>query len=38
MENQDNNNLSELERLKADYETLKQQFEKQEIVNDRLMK
>jgi hypothetical protein len=38
MENQDNNNLSELEQLKAQYETLKQQFDKQEIINDRLMK
>ena len=38
MENQDNNNLSELEQLKAQYETLKQQFDQQEIVNDRLMK
>ena len=38
MENQDNNNLSELEQLKAQYETLKQQFDQQEIVNERLMK
>ena len=38
MENQDNNNLNELEQLKAQYETLKQQFDQQEIVNDRLMK
>ena len=38
MENQENNNLNELEQLKAQYETLKQQFEQQEIVNDRLMK
>ena len=38
MENQENNNLNELEQLKALYETLKQQFEQQEIVNDRLMK
>lgn len=38
MENQDNNNLSELEQLKAQYETLKQQFDQQEILNDRLMK
>ena len=38
MENQENNNLSELDQLKAQYETLKQQFDKQEIVNDRLMK
>ena len=38
MENNDNNNLSELDQLKAQYETLKQQFDKQEIINDRLMK
>ena len=38
MENQENNNLSELDQLKAQYETLKRQFDKQEIVNDRLMK
>ena len=38
MEKNDNNNLSELEQLKAQYETLKQQFDQQEIVNDRLMK
>ena len=38
MENQDNNNLNELEQLKAQYETLKQQFDQQEILNDRLMK
>ena len=38
MENQDNNNLNELEQLKAQYETLKQQFDQQEIVNERLMK
>ena len=38
MENNDNNNLSELDQLKAQYETLKQQFDQQEIVNDRLMK
>ena len=38
MENQENNNLSELEQLKAQYETLKQQFDKQEIVNEKLMK
>ena len=38
MENQDNNNLNELDQLKAQYETLKQQFDQQEIVNDRLMK
>ena len=38
MENQENNNLSELDQLKAQYETLKQQFDQQEIVNDRLMK
>ena len=38
MENQDNNNLNELEQLKTQYETLKQQFDQQEIVNERLMK
>ena len=38
MENQENNNLSELDQLKAQYETLKQKFDQQEIVNDRLMK
>ena len=38
MEQQENNNLSELDQLKAQYETLKQQFDQQEIVNDRLMK
>ena len=38
MEKNDNNNLSELDQLKAQYETLKQQFDQQEIVNDRLMK
>lgn len=38
MENNDNNNLSELDQLKAQYETLKQQFDQQEIVNERLMK
>ena len=38
MDNQNNHNLSELDRLKAQYETLKQQFDQQEIVNDRLMK
>ena len=38
MKNQENNNLSELDQLKAQYETLKQQFDQQEIVNDRLMK
>ena len=38
MENQENNNLSELDQLKAQYETLKQQFDQQEILNDRLMK
>ena len=38
MENQENNNLSELDQLKAQYEMLKQQFDQQEIVNDRLMK
>ena len=38
MENQNNNNLSELDQLKAQYETLKERFEQQEIINDRLMK
>lgn len=38
MENQENNNLNELEQLKQQYETLKEQFDQQEIVNDRLMK
>jgi hypothetical protein len=38
MEKNDNNNLSELDQLKEQYETLKQQFDQQEIVNDRLMK
>jgi len=38
MENQENNNMSELDQLKAQYETLKQQFDQQEILNDRLMK
>ena len=38
MENNENNNLNELDQLKAQYETLKQQFDQQEIVNERLMK
>ena len=38
MENTENNNLSELDQLKAQYETLKEQLDQQEIVNDRLMK
>ncbi len=38
MENNDNNNISELDQLKTQYETLKQQFDQQEIINDRLMK
>ena len=38
MENNENNNLNELEQLKAEYETLKGQLDQQEIVNDRLMK
>ena len=38
MENNENNNLNELDQLKAQYETLKEQFDEQEIVNDRLMK
>ena len=29
MENQNNNNLSELDQLKAQYETLNQQFDQQ---------
>lgn len=38
MENNENNNLNELDQLKAQYETLKQQFDQQEIVNERQMK
>lgn len=38
MENNENSNLSELDQLKTQYETLKQQFDQQEIVNDRLLK
>lgn len=38
MENNENNNLNELDQLKAQYETLKQQFDQQEILNGRLMK
>ena len=38
MENNENNKLSEVDQLKAQYEILKQQFDQQEIVNDRLMK
>ena len=38
MENQDNNNLNELEQLKAQYETLKERFDQQEIINDKLVK
>ena len=38
MENQENNNQNELDLLKAQYEELKQRFEQQEIVNERLMK
>ena len=34
----EDNNLNELEQLKAQYETLKEQLDQQEIVNDRLMK
>ncbi|MBR3699447.1 MAG: hypothetical protein IKM85_08025 [Bacteroidales bacterium] len=34
----ENNNLNELEQLKAQYETLKEQLDQQEIVNGRLMK
>ena len=37
MENNDNNNLDELEQLKAQYETLKRQFDQQEIVNDSML-
>ena len=37
MENNENNKLSELDQLKAQYETLKERFDQQEIVNDRLM-
>ena len=37
MENNEKNNLNELEQLKAQYETLKQQFDQQEIVNSKLM-
>lgn len=38
MEDQNNHNLSELDQLKSQYETLKEQFDQQEIINDRLMK
>ena len=38
MENQENNNLNELDQLKAQYEELKQRFDQQEIVNEHLMK
>lgn len=34
----ENNNQNELEQLKAQYETLKEQLDQQEIVNDRLMR
>ena len=34
----ENNNPNELEQLKAQYETLKEQLDQQEIVNERLMK
>lgn len=34
----ENNNQNELEQLKAQYDTLKEQLDQQEIVNDRLMK
>ena len=37
MENQENNNLIELEQLKAQYGTLKQQFDQQEIVNNTII-
>ena len=38
MENQENNNLNELDQLKAQYEELKQRFDQQEIVNEHLIK
>ena len=38
MEKQENNNLNELDQLKAQYEELKQRFEQQEIVNEHLIK
>ena len=34
----ENNNLNELEQLKAQYETLQEQLDQQEIVNDQLLK
>ena len=37
MENQENNNLIELQQLKVQYETLKQQFDQQEIVNNNII-
>ena len=37
MENQENNNLIELEQLKAQYGALKQQFDQQEIVNNNII-
>ena len=37
MENQENNNLIELEQLKAQFGTLKQQFDQQEIVNNNII-
>ena len=37
MENQENNNLIELEQVKAHYATLKQQFDQQEIVNNNII-
>ena len=37
MENQENNNLIELEQLKAQYGALKQQFDQQEIVNNTII-
>ena len=38
MENQENNQQFELEQLKAQFATLQQQFDRQQIVNDKLMK
>lgn len=38
MENQENNQQFELEQLKTQFATLQQQFDRQQIVNDKLMK
>lgn len=38
MENQNNHNLSELDQLKVQYEMLKERFDQQEIINERLLK